>query len=809
MASRSLGVLTLDLVAKIGGYTAGLDKAEKEAVKRAAAIQNAFDTAATGVGVAFGLMSASAIAAFAAINKGIEVAASFQDIADQTGGSAEGFANFAVSAKVAGVEMETIASASTKLTKALVGVDDESKAAGAALSAIGISIEDFKNLRPDEQIEAVAKALGNFEEGAGKTAVAMDLFGKSGAEVVKFLKDYQENGGAVTILTNEQIKAADEYADANARARAQLELYASAAATQFLPVFTAVVNVAKDLIKEFLGVDGATKTLAQSTGVQTFVDNAVTVLGFLMDTIQTVARGFDILGTSIGAAAATAGALANGDFKAAANIQVEAAKDLYNKVVTIGDNLISTRIKKAIADQKALAAQARAENRGFNPNQQVLNYEGKTGRTPKGKKDNSAAQEAKAQLASDLSDIKAAQDAIVNTYTNAGKILEAERSAGLKDEQEYYAEKKRLLLSSNAAEQQGLEKTISRLQAENLSGKDAIENQRKIAESQAKLTKAKEDGATATKVLAIQEEAAYKKIASSLLAARQAAQDFFDTTNRGYERTLAAFGQGNKTRDMSSAIQQIEDRYQQQRQDLANRRSQAELQSGGSLTAAASKQFDDQLEIINEFQNKAIGSYQSYYTKLELAQKDWSLGATEALKNYADEAANTAKMTEDAFGNAFKGLEDALVKFVQTGKLDFKSLVDSILADIARIAIKQAVTGPLANALSGLIGGGGAASSSGGGDILGALISMNGWANGGYTGNGNPSEPAGIVHKGEYVLTAEQTRRLGVGNLNAGNIGSTSVNIQQNFAPGTDRRTTDQAARSAGLVAQRAIARNS
>lgn len=774
MASRSLGTLTLDLVAKIGGYTAGLDKAEKEAAKRAKAIENAFDSAAIGVGVAFGAMATAAAGAFAVISQGIDKAASFQDIADMTGGSAEGFANFAVSAKVAGVEMNDIASASVKLTKALTGVDDESKAAGAALAAIGINIKDFKALRPDEQIEAVAKALGNFEEGAGKTAVALDLFGKSGANVLKFLKDYQENGGAVKILTEEQIKAADEYGDANARARAQLELYVTAASTQFIPIFTAVMTLAKELIQEFTGLGTEANALGNNNGVQTFADNAVNYLGTVLNAIQLVARGFDIVGTAIGATAATAGALANREFKAAANIQVEAAKDIYNKVANIGDNLISDRLKKTIANQKAAMAQISAA-----APKPVLNYQG----TPKsgggGKKDNSAAQEAKAQLAADLSDIKAAQDAIINTYTNAGRILEAERSAGLKDEQEYYAEKKRLLLASNDAEQVSLQKQIDRLQAENLTGKDAIENNRKIAESQAKLTKAREDASTSVQVLAIQEESAYKKIAGALLAARQAAQDYYDTTNKGYERMLAGLGGGSKNRDQLAAIQQIEDRYQQQRQDLANRRSQAELQSGGALTAAQAKQYDDQLAIINEFQAKALGSYQSYYAKLDEAQKDWSIGAMEALHNYADEAANTAKLTEEAFSHALGGLEDAFTDFFTTGKADWKSFADSVIKDITRIIVKQQITGPLASMLSGGGGGGSllgslfgsSGGSSGGGDALGALINMNGWATGGFTGFGNPAEPAGIVHKGEFVLNADQTKAIGLNNLRAGNLG--------------------------------------
>jgi tape measure domain-containing protein len=57
----------------------------------------------------------------------------------------------------------------------------------------------------------------------------------------------------------------------------------------------------------------------------------------------------------------------------------------------------------------------------------------------------------------------------------------------------------------------------------------------------------------------------------------------------------------------------------------------------------------------------------------------------------------------------------------------------------------------------------------GGGGFFGGLLSgigkIFGFADGGYTGPGGKNEPAGIVHKGEYVVDAETTKRIGVNNL--------------------------------------------
>jgi lambda family phage tail tape measure protein len=97
------------------------------------------------------------------------------------------------------------------------------------------------------------------------------------------------------------------------------------------------------------------------------------------------------------------------------------------------------------------------------------------------------------------------------------------------------------------------------------------------------------------------------------------------------------------------------------------------------------------------------------------SSRDWRDGAQRGLQDYAREATDAARAAEQVTVSAFRGMEDALVAFVATGKLDFKSLADSIIADIARVAIRAAITGPLAGAISGLfgalggLGGGGAA----------------------------------------------------------------------------------------------------
>jgi lambda family phage tail tape measure protein len=110
-------------------------------------------------------------------------------------------------------------------------------------------------------------------------------------------------------------------------------------------------------------------------------------------------------------------------------------------------------------------------------------------------------------------------------------------------------------------------------------------------------------------------------------------------------------------------------------------------------------------------------------------------GASEALRKYVEDANNAGASVERAMTNAFKGMEDALVNFVTTGKLDFSSMVNSMIADLVRFQIQQSIMKPLMQSLSGT--GGGIEVSNGG--FLDSALKLFGFANGGQPPVGVPS----------------------------------------------------------------------
>ena len=150
--------------------------------------------------------------------------------------------------------------------------------------------------------------------------------------------------------------------------------------------------------------------------------------------------------------------------------------------------------------------------------------------------------------------------------------------------------------------------------------------------------------------------------------------------------------------------------------------AQAFEDTGDGMTAEQAKKFAEGLKAIEDGY-KAIAEAQ--LANLE-ASRTWEAGWTEAFANYKDAAQNAAEQSRTYFETFTKGLEDAFVKFVQTGKLSFKDLANSLIADFARIQAKKAISGIFE------MGGGF-------GSFFGGIGKLFGFANGGNPAVGVPS----------------------------------------------------------------------
>jgi hypothetical protein len=199
-----------------------------------------------------------------------------------------------------------------------------------------------------EAMLKIAKALDQFRDGSGKTAAAMALLGKAGAEALPFLKDLAEQSELVGKVSTEQAAQAEAYEKNLNRLAASFGAAGKAAAYELLPFLeklTSEMVRAKDESGSFASVFGE--------GVRTALE-AVAVLGV------NVVYVFRQIGNEIGGIAAQAAALARLDFKGFGAIGAamkEDAKVARAEVDRLSADLLdrSKKTKEAIAEKPALS----------------------------------------------------------------------------------------------------------------------------------------------------------------------------------------------------------------------------------------------------------------------------------------------------------------------------------------------------------------------------------------------------------------------------------------------------------------------
>jgi lambda family phage tail tape measure protein len=121
--------------------------------------------------------------------------------------------------------------------------------------------------------------------------------------------------------------------------------------------------------------------------------------------------------------------------------------------------------------------------------------------------------------------------------------------------------------------------------------------------------------------------------------------------------------------------------------------------------------------IANE-QIKSLGVSDQYLSgnldSLRAWREEFRVGTKDAFDKFKDDANDAGKQAADSFSTFTSGMEDAFVQFVQTGKLSFKSLANSIIADLIRIAVRRAIVAAIGGPLGSLFG------MANGGPVMGA-----------------------------------------------------------------------------------------
>jgi hypothetical protein len=224
--SISLGTLVVDLIAKTGNFVEGMTKAERQARQTASGIQSSFSklgsvissglaplgevgqqigaalgsistgagsavsalskigglsvaTALGGIAVA-GVAAAGAMAALAI--KGSEVTEQLERISQKTGISIPQLQGLEAAGASVGVSLEDILTATRKFSQAIDGSGKGSVVLTATLKGLGVTSKDAH-----EALLQLADAFAKMPDGAHKSALAVELLGRSGLNLIPLL----------------------------------------------------------------------------------------------------------------------------------------------------------------------------------------------------------------------------------------------------------------------------------------------------------------------------------------------------------------------------------------------------------------------------------------------------------------------------------------------------------------------------------------------------------------------------------------------------------------------------------------------
>ena len=247
------------------------------------------------------------------ISSNIEATGSLYDLSLQTGASVAALTAFRAIGATSDTTVESLAGAMNKLAKGMAVSNEESKGLPQAISAIGLKFADLRKMNPEEQMLAIAKAFDGFGNGAGKSAVAMALYGKEGAKMLPFLADLAADAEKVTATLTDQQKAtmlaasamADNYGDTLTLISKASQETGKAISAGMLPALYETSQAILAVMTQAGGMRDTMKALAADGTIAEWTRAGVTAITYLLDGFDRLVRAVKIVKTIISGALTT------------------------------------------------------------------------------------------------------------------------------------------------------------------------------------------------------------------------------------------------------------------------------------------------------------------------------------------------------------------------------------------------------------------------------------------------------------------------------------------------------------------------
>jgi len=650
MASRSLGTLTLDVIAKVGGFVAGMDKAErsserwrKQVEKNAKAVG-----AAVGAGVAAGVTALAAITV-SAINSASEIT----NLASVANVSTSDFQKLAAGAKSVGVEQD-------KLSDILKDVNDKVgdflNTGGGEMAdffeqiapKVGVTAEQFRNLSGSQALGLYVSSLEKakvsqsdmtfYLEAIANDATLLLPLLRNNSEGFKRFGDAAEAAGA--IMDDKTIRAAQELKAATWLVDQSVSGLSNQITSAMLPT---LANFATRL---------SDTTINGVLAKRVSDDLAASLRALGKYAVGTVA-GIHLLGIGLTSLSDVDDAMVGGEDAKWWDRYLPPVR-IYNAFKNIDE------VGKSIGDAKAKMGELAT---GYGDLMASFDENPGAGSTNQVKELADLLAEMRKGGAGTFTAITKDQQALAKAAEVAGKKLQGQFDTA----EEGY--KREIALINTEVDKRKNATEVAKLQFEveggKLKGITSLQQAKLkgLAEELDKLKQLK---------LANEDNAKAASYAATLSAANATAQS-------GLNMEFVGAGMGSQTRERLQGILEIRQEFDQKFADLQAQRNAGDISE--SL-------FKREAELLQTSLEERLSMQVDYYNRQDELQTNWLDGAKDAWQDYADHARDLSSQMYDVTSNALGSLEDELVGFVKTGEFNFSDFAEGIADDLLHMLVK-------------------------------------------------------------------------------------------------------------------------
>ena len=177
---------TVSINLAVNGVTAAL----KSIQSIGSAVANLAKTVTLAGAALGGLGGVGSLAGIAAgVKQAADLGSRISDVSARTALAARDVVILEQAFRNAGLSAERVPQAVTMLSRQLVNAQEKGGEAAAAFNKLGLSIDELLKMKPAEQFKAVGNAIGNLQNPSQRAAVAMQLFGRSGSELLTLFRD--------------------------------------------------------------------------------------------------------------------------------------------------------------------------------------------------------------------------------------------------------------------------------------------------------------------------------------------------------------------------------------------------------------------------------------------------------------------------------------------------------------------------------------------------------------------------------------------------------------------------------------------